>query len=183
VSKINMKFGPKDQFVFEIDGKDVSQIGITSVDISVDHDMNPEVVLRLVAWDGLELLSETGVCRIKNVEIPDELMPSLLDELKKAVLSYEQRSWKMQKVDAPIEDMELTIRAYNALKRAGITRTVQLSKYTKRQLLNLRGVGRKVVCEIADGLERFGLTLARTVDEPTEDSEDWLSHDLIGGDS
>jgi hypothetical protein len=160
VRKISMKLGPKNQFVFEIDGQDVSNLGITSVDISVDQDMNPEVVLCLEAWDGLEFLSETGVCRIKDVKIPDELMPSLIDELKKAVLSYEQRTWKRRKVDVLIEDMELTIRAYNALKKAGINRTEQLSKYTRGQLLNLRGVGRKIVCEIADELERFGLTLA-----------------------
>jgi len=57
--------------------------------------------------------------------------------------------------DAPIEDLELTVRAYNCLKRAGITRVgeiLQKLEMGEEEILSIRNFGRKSLDELVDKL-------------------------------
>lgn len=59
-----------------------------------------------------------------------------------------------------IEELELSVRAYNCLKRADITTLSDLLKYKKKDLLELKNFGQKSaneVCEILD--KRFNINL------------------------
>ena len=55
-----------------------------------------------------------------------------------------------------IEDLQLSIRAYNALKRAGIDTIEELRAWDDEALLNLRNVGRALVSEIHRKLKHYG---------------------------
>ncbi len=59
--------------------------------------------------------------------------------------------------DTPIEDLDLSVRAYNCLKRAGITRVGQVLEMTEEDLLGVRNFGRKSLDELRERLASRGL--------------------------
>lgn len=62
-------------------------------------------------------------------------------------------------LDKQIEDLDLSVRSYNCLKRAGIHSVRQLVEYSENDLLNIRNFGVKSIEEVKDKLEAMGLTL------------------------
>lgn len=48
----------------------------------------------------------------------------------------------------PIDDLNLSVRAYNCLKRAGIDTIEELMEMDEDSLMNIRGIGQTVLCEI-----------------------------------
>lgn len=54
--------------------------------------------------------------------------------------------------DTPIEELDLSVRAYNCLKRSSITRLGQVLRMTDEELLNVRHFGRKSLDELYDRL-------------------------------
>lgn len=59
----------------------------------------------------------------------------------------------------PIEDLELSLRAYNCLKRAEILTLGDLKNQSYESLLSLRNFGEKSAKEVKGALERYGLHL------------------------
>lgn len=62
-------------------------------------------------------------------------------------------------LDKQIEDLDLSIRSYNCLKRAGIHSVRQLVEFSENDLLNIRNFGVKSIEEVKDKLESMGLSL------------------------
>ncbi len=69
-----------------------------------------------------------------------------------------------------IEELELSVRAYNCLKRASINSMSELLKKSEHDLLNIKNFGKKSSDEVIERLHHFGLDLAPS---PVEE-------DLIG---
>ena len=69
-----------------------------------------------------------------------------------------------------IEELELSVRAYNCLKRASINSMAELLKKSEHDLLNIKNFGKKSSDEVIERLHYFGLDLAPS---PVEE-------DLIG---
>src|SRR5574344_1679905 len=70
-----------------------------------------------------------------------------------------------------IEELELSVRAYNCLKRASINSMAELLKKSEHDLLNIKNFGKKSSDEVVERLHHFGLDLAPS---PIEEE------DLIG---
>jgi DNA-directed RNA polymerase subunit alpha len=66
--------------------------------------------------------------------------------------------------DMQIEDLELTVRSYNCLKRAGIGTVKELCDKTQDEMMKVRNLGRKSLDEILQKLNDMGLQL-RKADE------------------
>lgn len=62
-------------------------------------------------------------------------------------------------LDKQIEDLDLSVRSYNCLKRAGIHAVRQLVDFSENDLLNIRNFGAKSIEEVKDKLESMGLGL------------------------
>jgi DNA-directed RNA polymerase subunit alpha len=60
----------------------------------------------------------------------------------------------------PIEDMDLTVRSYNCLKREGVTTVGELVQKSEEDLLEIRNFGQKSIDEVKAKLEELGLGLA-----------------------
>jgi DNA-directed RNA polymerase subunit alpha len=71
--------------------------------------------------------------------------------------------------DMPIEDLDLPQRAFNSLKRHGITKVGQLLQTPDEELLRMRNFGKKSLDEIKERLAARGLIEAP---EPSEASAD-----------
>jgi DNA-directed RNA polymerase subunit alpha len=60
----------------------------------------------------------------------------------------------------PIEELQLSVRAYNCLKRAQINSVADLLDYTQEDLLEIKNFGQKSADEVIDALrKRLGITL------------------------
>ena len=59
----------------------------------------------------------------------------------------------------PIEDLDLTVRSYNCLKREGITTVGELVEKSEDDLLEIRNFGQKSIDEVKAKLEEMGLGL------------------------
>ena len=75
--------------------------------------------------------------------------------------------------DMPIEDLDLPQRAFNSLKRHGITKVGQLLQTPDEELLRMRNFGKKSLDEIKDRLAARGL-----IEAPVRDEEDSETVDL-----
>jgi DNA-directed RNA polymerase subunit alpha len=63
----------------------------------------------------------------------------------------------------PIEDLDLSVRSYNCLKREGINNVSELVALSVHQLMNIRNFGQKSVDEVRDKLIEMGLSLKDSV--------------------
>lgn len=62
-------------------------------------------------------------------------------------------------LEKQIEDLDLSVRSYNCLKRAGIHSVRQLVEYRETDLLNIKNFGAKSIEEVKDKLISMGLNL------------------------
>jgi DNA-directed RNA polymerase subunit alpha len=63
----------------------------------------------------------------------------------------------------PIEELDLTVRSYNCLKREGINTVAELINLSEDQLMNIRNFGSKSVDEVRDKLTSMGLKFRDSV--------------------
>lgn len=63
----------------------------------------------------------------------------------------------------PIEDLDLSVRSYNCLKRENINYVNELVALSEQQLMNIRNIGQKSVDEVKEKLEEMGLSLKDSV--------------------
>lgn len=68
-----------------------------------------------------------------------------------------------------IEDLELSVRSYNCLKRAGITTLEELTQKTESEMMHVRNLGKKSLQEVKDKLEAQGLSFKPEPEEMPED--------------
>lgn len=63
-----------------------------------------------------------------------------------------------------IEELELSVRSYNCLKRAGISTVSELTQKSSSEMMKVRNLGKKSLDEVLDKLKEMGLSLS-DVDE------------------
>ncbi len=56
-----------------------------------------------------------------------------------------------------IEDLDLSVRSYNCLKRAGIANVQELTQKTEAEMMKVRNLGKKSLIEVRNKLEEKGL--------------------------
>ena len=133
----------------------------------VDVETKASIVPRdAVASAGGTLVELFGLARELNVEAEGiEMGPRY-----EAVVTGEG-------LDIRIEELDLTVRSFNCLKREGINTLAQLVNLTEHQLINIRNFGQKSVDEVLEKLAERDLKLKDGVPgadsahyfEPTED--------------
>jgi DNA-directed RNA polymerase subunit alpha len=63
-------------------------------------------------------------------------------------------------LEMSIEELDLSVRSYNCLKRAGINSVVELTHKTEEDMMKVRNLGRKSLEEVKKKLAELGLGLA-----------------------
>lgn len=62
-------------------------------------------------------------------------------------------------LDRTIEELDLSVRSYNCLKRAGINTVLDLTEKTEPEMMKVRNLGRKSLEEVKVKLAELGLGL------------------------
>lgn len=64
-----------------------------------------------------------------------------------------------------IEELDLSVRSYNCLKRAGVNTVEDLASKTEEDMMRVRNLGRKSLEEVLQKMESLGLSLQKEEDE------------------
>ena len=80
------------------------------------------------------------------------------------VMVEKEESMKEKVLEMSIEDLELSVRSFNCLKRAGISTVEDLSKKTESEMLKVRNLGKKSFDEVTNKLHALGLEFAEEED-------------------
>jgi DNA-directed RNA polymerase subunit alpha len=136
------------------------------IDVETKQSMRPRDA---IASAGKTLVELFGLARELNVEAEGiDIGPSPVDEQLAADLAL------------PIEDLMLTVRSYNCLKREGIHTVGELISRSEQDLLDIRNFGSKSIDEVKLKLVEMGLSLKdsapgfdpRSVLESYDDEDD-----------
>jgi len=89
-----------------------------------------------------------------------DIFVNLTEEAKDMEVMVETEEDEKEKVmEKTIEELDLSVRSYNCLKRAGINTVQELSAKTEEDMMKVRNLGRKSLAEIKSKLEELGLSL------------------------
>jgi DNA-directed RNA polymerase subunit alpha len=67
----------------------------------------------------------------------------------------------VKKVNMSIDDLDLTVRSYNCLKRAGISTVEELTQKTEDEMSRVRNLGKKSLKEVKEKLQALNLSFKR----------------------
>lgn len=93
------------------------------------------------------------------------LFVDLSDDAKNTEIIVEKEENKKEKVlEMTIEELDLSVRSYNCLKRAGINTVEDLTNKSEEDMMKVRNLGRKSLEEVKNKLNGLGLYLKREED-------------------
>ncbi len=93
------------------------------------------------------------------------LFVDMTDEAKNAVIMVEREETKKEKVlEMSVDDLDLSVRSFNCLKRAGIDTVEDLINRTEEDMIKVRNLGKKSLEEVIQKLHSLGLDL-KSVEE------------------
>ena len=133
----------------------------TRVGQAVDYDKLTIEVWTDGTFSGKEIISLAAKIMQDHIGLFVNLSETIkgMDILVKTEDDKQQQVLKMA-----IEDMDLSVRSYNCLKRANIHTVEDLTKKTEDDMLKVRNLGRKSLDEVIQKLESYGLALSKQED-------------------
>ena len=88
------------------------------------------------------------------------LFIELTDHIDEVEIMIEKEEDHKEKVlEMTIEELELTVRSFNCLKRAGINTVEELTQKSEEDMMKVRNLGKKSLDEVKYKLEELGLGL------------------------
>ena len=93
------------------------------------------------------------------------LFVDLSDEAKNVEIMVEREETKKEKVlEMTIEELDMSVRSFNCLKRAGIDTVEDLTNRTEEDMIKVRNLGKKSLEEVIQKLHSLGLELRKEED-------------------
>ncbi len=165
-------FSPIKKVNFRVTQARVGQItdyDSLTVEIWTDGSLTPEDALAYAA----KILKEQ-----MNPFINFEELPEPEEEEKEEERKEEERKL-MELLSRPVSELELSVRAANCLKNAGIRYIGELVQKTDQEMLKTQNFGRKSLNEIKNVLADMGLSLGMNVDfKPPEERVENEDNDI-----
>ena len=143
-------FSPVKKVNFNVDATRVGQ--------SIDYDKLTLEVTTNGTTSAREIVSLAGKIINEHVNLFIELCSQIGDM---SILVSKEEDKQVKLMELPIEEMDLSVRSYNCLKRAGINTIQDLLKKSKSDMFKVRNLGAKSVEEVIQKLESYGFTLRK----------------------
>lgn len=131
----------------------------TRVGQSMDYDR-----LTLEVWtDGSVAPDEAISSSAKILNDHLKLFIGLTDQISDEVTMVEKEEEKKDKIlEMTIEELDLSVRSYNCLKRAGINTVEELIQRTEEDMMKVRNLGKKSLEEVVTKLAELNLSLRKS---------------------
>ena len=143
-------FSPVKKVNFAVDATRVGQ--------SIDYDKLTLEVTTDGTTSAREIVSLAGKIVNEHVNLFIELCSQIGDM---SILVSKEEDKQVKLMELPIEEMDLSVRSYNCLKRAGINTIQDLLKKSKSDMFKVRNLGAKSVEEVIQKLESYGFSLRK----------------------
>ncbi|MBE7047634.1 MAG: DNA-directed RNA polymerase subunit alpha [Ruminococcaceae bacterium] len=155
----------QDQSVIGVIATDSIYTPVRKVNYTVENTRVGNVTdydkLSLEVWtDGTILPAEAVSLAAKIISEHMSLFVDLSDEAREPILKEKEESQKVKVLETTIEELDLSVRSYNCLKRAGINTVQDLTAKTENDMMKVRNLGRKSLEEVIAKLEAMELSLA-----------------------
>ncbi len=150
VIPIDSIYTPVSRVNFQVENTRVGQstnFDKLSLDVWTDGSTGPKEAISL----GAKILTEH-----LNIFV------GMTDEAKTAEIMVEKEEDQKEKVlEMTIEELDLSVRSYNCLKRAGINTVLELANKSEDDMMKVRNLGRKSLEEVKAKLDELGLGLRK----------------------
>ena len=133
----------------------------TRVGQDVEYDKLTLEVWTNGTFSGKEIISLAAKIMQEHISLFVNLSETIRDM---GVLVKTEDDKQQQVLRMAIEEMDLSVRSYNCLKRANIHTVEDLTKKTEDDMLKVRNLGRKSLDEVIQKLDSYGLTLSKQED-------------------
>ena len=118
----------------------------------------------------LEIWTDGSITPSEGVSIGAKIMQEHLNlfvELTDSTESMEimvekEENQKEKALEMTIEELELSVRAFNCLKRAAINTVEELTQRSEEDMMKVRNLGKKSLDEVKHKLEELGLSLRQS---------------------
>ncbi|EMR06299.1 DNA-directed RNA polymerase subunit alpha [Bhargavaea cecembensis DSE10] len=148
VIPIDSIYTPVSRVNFQVENTRVGQLSDydkLTLDVWTDGSIGPQEAISL----GSRILTEH-----LNIFV------GLTDEAQSVEIMVEKEEDQKEKVlEMTIEELDLSVRSYNCLKRAGINTVLELANKTEDEMMKVRNLGRKSLEEVKAKLTDLGLGL------------------------
>lgn len=148
VLPIDSIYTPIEKVNYQVENTRIGQKNVydkLTIDIWTDGSISPEKSLSLAA----KILTEH-----LNIFV------NLSAEARDTEIMVEKEEAEKEKVLVmTIEELDLSVRSYNCLKRAGINTIQELTNKTEAEMMKVRNLGRKSLAEVKGKLSELGLSL------------------------
>jgi DNA-directed RNA polymerase subunit alpha len=135
--------------------------------------------LCLEVWTDGTMLPTEAISRSAAILV-EQLTP-FVDYVRVSQLKEEEEAVRLSIPDElynmPVEQMNLSVRTMNCLRRGGIDTVGQLISKREKELLALRNFGQKSKHELEERLKELGLSLKPEVEEATLSVEEETEHE------
>ena len=143
----------------------VSKVNYTVENVRVGQYTDREQ-LAVEVWTNGTIRPESAVSLA--AKIMNDLLSLFIDlseEAKNTDIIVEKEENKKEKVlEMTIEELDLSVRSYNCLKRAGINNVEDLANKSEEDMMKVRHLGRKSLEEVINKLNQLGLCLKKEED-------------------
>ena len=160
--------------------KDTMALGVLPIDSiytpvkKVNYSVENTRVGQSIDYDKLtiELWTDGGLAPYEALSLAAKVMTGhlelfidLSETAKNTQIMIEKEENKKEKVlEMSIEDLELSVRSFNCLKRANISIVEDIVKMTESEMMKVRNLGKKSLDEVTAKLHSLGLDFAREED-------------------
>ena len=133
----------------------------TRVGQSVNYDKLTLEVETNGTTSAREIVALAGKIIVEHVGLFVELCSQLAST---DIIVSREEDKQVKIMELPIEEMDLSVRSYNCLKRAGINTVEDLTKKSRADMLKVKNLGIKSIDEVIAKLESYGLSLSKDED-------------------
>jgi DNA-directed RNA polymerase subunit alpha len=138
----------------------IRKVNFTTQPVHLGRETSQERLV-LEIWTDGTIVPVDAVSQAASIMV-DQLTP-FVDYIRVSQMKAEEQLIRLsipdEKYNMPVEQMDLSVRTMNCLRRGGITTVGELISKKPRDLLQLRNFGQKSYREIEDRLQEMGLSL------------------------
>ena len=141
----------------------VTKVNFTVEDTRVGQITNYDR-LTLEMWTDGSIAPDEAVSSAAKILIDHlKLFMGLTEKISDEVTMVEKEEEKKDKImEMTIEELDLSVRSYNCLKRAGINSVEELTLRTEEDMMKVRNLGKKSLEEVQQKLQELDLSLRKS---------------------
>ena len=144
----------------------VDKVNYTVTNFRVDHVGHRNKITLEIFTDGTIAPEDALSLSSKIITEHMNLFTDLSDDIANTDIMVEKEEEKKDKVlETTIEELDLSVRSFNCLKRAGINTVADLVSKSEAEMMRVRNLGRKSLEEVVGKITSLGLEFSKEYDE------------------